>query len=94
MFGYMVEGAYHIFHHAWPEDPVDLVAFARWEDYDTHHAVPSGFAKNPAFDRQTATFGLSFFPVEQVVFKADYSWRDNGADTANNQFNLGMGYYF
>lgn len=94
MFGYMLEGAYHLFHHVWAEAPVDLVAFARWEDYDTHHAVPSGFAKNAAFDRQTATFGLSFFPVEQVVFKADYSWRDNGAGTASNQFNLGIGYYF
>lgn len=94
MFGYMIEGAYHVFHHVWPEAPVDLVAFARWEAFDTHHAVPGGFAKNPAFDRQTATFGVSFMPIPQVALKADYQWKDNGANTANNQFNLGLGYYF
>lgn len=94
MFGFMFEGAYHLFHHAWPDAPVDLVAFARWESYDTQSAVPSGFAGDPANDRNTYTFGLTFLPVDQVAFKVDYSVRDNGSNTGNNQFNAGVGYYF
>lgn len=94
MFGYMVEGAYHVFHHLWPECPSDLIAFVRWEDYDTHHAVPDGFTASGAAHRQTLTTGLSFKPLENVAIKADYSFRDNDAGTANNQFNLGVAYNF
>lgn len=94
MFGFMLEGAYHVFHHAWRDAPVDLIAFARWESYDTQHAVPSGFAATATNDRDTYTFGLTFLPIDQVAFKVDYSVRDNGANTGNNQFNAGMGYYF
>lgn len=94
MFGFMLEGAYHVFHHAWRDAPVDLIAFVRWESYDTQSAVPAGFAKDAANDRDTYTFGVNFLPIDHVSFKADYSVRDNGANTADNQFNLGVGYYF
>lgn len=94
MLGYMFEAAYHVFHHAWQDAPVDLVAFARYEDYDTQDAVPGGFAKNGANHRQVVTGGLSFMPVSNVALKADFSWRDNDAGTAVNQFNLGLGYSF
>lgn len=94
MLGYMFEAAYHVFHHAWQDAPVDLVAFARYEDYDTQDAVPGGFVKNAANHRQVVTGGLSFSPVNGVVIKGDFSWRDNDAGTAVNQFNLGLGYSF
>lgn len=94
MFGYMFEGAYHVFHHLWPEAPSDLIAFVRWEDYDTQHKLPSGFTGSGANHRQIITTGLSFKPVHNVAIKADYTFRDNDAGTANNQFNLGLGYNF
>lgn len=94
MLGYMIEGAYHVFHHLWKNAPVDLVAFVRYEKFDTQNKVPAGFSRNPAFDRQNVTFGLAFYPIDQIVFKADYSIKDNDAGTGNNQFNLGVGYYF
>ena len=94
MFGFMIEGAYHVFHHAWKDAPVDLVVFVRYEKFDTQNQVPSGFAKNPAYDRQNVTFGLAFYPIDNIVFKADYAVKSNDAGTGNNQFNLGVGYYF
>jgi hypothetical protein len=94
MFGFMVEGAYHVFHHVWKDAPFDLVAFVRYEQYDTNDQVAAGFVANPAFNRQTVTAGLSYLPVEHVAIKIDYALRDNGANTANNQWNLGLAYYF
>lgn len=94
MQGFLLEGAYHVFHHVWKTAPVDLVAFTRWESYDTNSAVPAGFVKDPAVDRDTVIFGLSFLPIDQIAIKADYAWRRNGSGTAANQFNVGLGYYF
>jgi hypothetical protein len=68
--------------------------FVRYENFDTQKSVPSGFARNPANDRQDLTFGFSYKPIPQVVIKADYQWKDNEADSADNQFNLGLGYVF
>lgn len=68
--------------------------FVRYENFDTQKSVPSGFARNPANDRQNLTFGFSYKPIPQVVIKADYQWKDNEADSADNQFNLGLGYVF
>jgi len=94
MLGYMVEGAYHIFHHAWKDAPVDLVAFVRYEKFDTNNKAPSGFSRIAAYNRHNITFGLAFYPISQVVLKADYSIKKNAAGTGNNQWNLGMGYFF
>lgn len=94
MFGWMFEGAYHMFHHSWEDAPVDWVVFARYEAFDTHHAVPTGYTKNQAYDRNNWTFGTAFYPHNQIVFKFDYTIKDNGANTGNNQWNLGVGYYF
>ena len=94
MYGFMLEGAYHVFHHIWKDAPVDLVAFTRFEKYDTNNQVGAGFVADPSRDRQTITFGASFMPVETVAIKADYSIRDNGTNTANNQWNLGVAYNF
>ena len=68
--------------------------FVRYEKYNTQFEVPSGFSSDPANDRQLVTFGFSYKPIPQIVIKADYQWRDNEADTADNQFNLGIGYVF
>jgi len=94
-FGWYVEVGYNLL------SLVDLgqyfryfAPFIRYENLDTQKGVPSGFARNPANDRENLTFGFSYKPIPQVVIKADYQWRDNEADSANNQFNLGLGYVF
>ncbi len=95
LYGFYLEAGYNVL------SLVDLgpyleyfSPFVRYEKYNTQYKVPSGFSSDPANDRQLVTFGFSYKPIPQIVIKADYQWRDNEADTADNQFNLGIGYVF
>ena len=92
--GYYGELAYHVFHHLWPTSRFDLVAFGRHERFNTQHKMPSGFASDPANDRNTTTFGVAFYPIEQVALKADYNFNRNDAGTANDQFNAGFAFVY
>ena len=94
MFGWYLEGAYHLFHHLMPQTKHDLVVFARYEDFNTQRKMPSGFAGDPANDRRTITTGISYLPIPQVALKADYMINRNGAGSAKDQFNLGVGFYY
>ncbi len=94
-FGWYVEAGYNLLSLANFGQYFQYFApFVRYEHFNTQKSVPSGFASNPANDRQDVTFGFNYKPIPQVVIKADYQWRDNEADSANNQFNLGLGYVF
>lgn len=68
--------------------------FIRWEQYDTQAQVPRGFERNPANDRRELTIGINYKPIPNTVLKIDYQWKDNEADTENNQLNFGLGYVF
>jgi len=68
--------------------------FIRWEQYDTQAQVPQGFERNPANDRRELTIGINYKPIPNTVVKIDYQWKDNEADTENNQLNFGLGYVF
>ena len=94
MLGWYLEGAYHLFHHLWPETNHDLVVFGRFEDFNTQHRMPTGFAANPANDRNTVTVGVSYLPIPQVAIKADYMINWNKANAGVDQFNLGVGFYY
>ena len=94
MIGWYLEGAYHLFHHLLPDTKHDLVAFARFEDFNTQYKMPAGFAANPANNRNTLTFGLSYLPIPQVAIKADYMANWNEANAGVDQFNFGVGFYY
>ena len=94
MLGWYVEGAYHLFHHLIPDTKHDLIAFARFEDFNTQHSMPDGFSADPENDRNTVTFGLSYKPIPQIAFKADYMANWNQANAGIDQFNLGIGFYY
>ncbi len=94
ILGGYAELAYHVFHHIWPSQKMDLVVFGRHERYNTQHTMPAGFAADPANNRNTTTLGLSFFPIEQVALKVDYSFNRNKAGTANDQFNAGFAFVY
>lgn len=73
-----------------------LWAFARYEDYDTNASVSGGLVRNPSYDRDEWTFGLSYLVAHGAVVKADYQIKNNavpGSDS-KNQFNLGIGVSF
>ena len=71
-----------------------LIPFVRWEQVDTQHEVPSELARNPANDREVLTYGLSWLPKRQLVFKLDFQDFEGEAGSGGDRFNLGVGYVF
>jgi len=98
MFGWYAEAAYHVWPNEWKTGKLaksDLVAFVRYEEYDTQHKMPTGGARDATKDIDEVTFGLGFYPVSNFVVKADYQIRDNAAGTEmDDLFNLGFGWAF
>ncbi len=91
--GWYVEGAFNLLPQT---NEQKLVAFARYEDFDTHASVEGGLTKNLAYDRDELTVGLSYHIAPGAVVKADYQIKNNAvpnSDTAN-QLNLGIGVWF
>lgn len=92
MTGFYVEGAYNVL-------PIShrqrLFAFVRYEDFDTHAAVPDNVLKNPAFHRQEVTTGLSYHLAPGVVFKLDYQSKSTALEgDSKGQYNAGVGVWF
>ncbi|GLH73078.1 hypothetical protein GETHLI_15800 [Geothrix limicola] len=71
-----------------------LIPFVRYEQLKLQKQVAAGVVADPANDRTYLTFGMDYKPIPQVVVKADYTKADNKAKTAQDQFNLGIGYNF
>lgn len=71
-----------------------LIPFVRLESLKLQKQVASGVVADPANDRTYLTFGLDYKPIPQVVVKADYTRSGNKAKSAQDQFNLGIGYNF
>ena len=71
-----------------------LIPFVRYESLKLQKQVAAGVTADPANDRSYLTFGLDYKPIPQVVVKADYTRADNKAKSAQDQFNLGIGYNF
>lgn len=81
-YGYYIEPAYRF-----PLSfiPGEMGLFARWSELDY------GDTK----EEERIGLGLNYWPIEQVVFKFDYTnVDDTDADTTSNSFNLGWGYQF
>ncbi len=93
MRGYYLEGAFHLL----PSGSAhDLVAFYRYEDFNTQHKMPAGFLPIPQFDRSAQVIGLGYFPHPDVALKFDYTFLDSASiiiDTPN-QWNFGVGWWF
>ena len=98
LYGYSIEAGYHIMPAAWKSGKLansDLVPFVRYDKYDTQHQMPTGVAAVSGKDRHDWTFGLAFYPVPNLVLKADYQALEaDGATDPDNAFNLGMGWQF
>ena len=70
-------------------------AFVRYESYDTHKKVGASIARNPAFEREEWTLGLSYHMSIGTVFKIDYQSKRTGiTDSQFGQFNVGVGVWF
>jgi hypothetical protein len=93
--GAYVEGAYNLLSALVPSSAQRLNAFVRYEQYDTQADVPTGVVKDESLARRITTFGLSYKPVYNVVFKGDYQLQRTKADLAEGELlSLGIGYQF
>ncbi|WP_338360043.1 porin [Yeosuana marina] len=90
--GWYLEGAYNVLPL---EKEQELIAFVRYEAYDTQASVAGGLVKNDTFDRNDWTFGLSYKIAPGAVVKADYQIKDDAsAVKVPNQLNIGLGVWF
>ena len=92
-FGYLLEGAYRFGRYFLPQGQ-DVGAFLRYESLDTNDSLPSGVAHDDSFDQEAWTTGLNYWPTDQVVVKIDYQNVDNEAETGQDSWNLGIGWWF
>jgi hypothetical protein len=93
--GWYAEGAYELLHLIAPASEQRLHGFIRHERLDTQAAIASGTLRDAAFDRRLTTVGITYKPVWNVAFKADYQLRRNRAHLAeDNVMALGVGYQF
>jgi hypothetical protein len=90
--GGYIELAYNIFQQL--QLSHELLAFVRLETYDSQAAVPDSYKRNPALDIDELTAGLTYRPVTELVFKADFQLRDRRLGWDEFQYNLGFGYMF
>jgi hypothetical protein len=91
--GFYGEAAYRV----WAAGPPrDLVAFVRYENFDTQHRMPDGFIPLKEFDRDAWVFGLTYYPDPDIAVKADFVKLRNQSSVvkARNSFNVGLGWWF
>lgn len=93
--GGYIEGAYNVLSAFAPASAQRLNAFLRYENYDTQADVPAGAVKDETLARRITTFGLSYKPIYNVVFKGDYQLQRNKAGIGEGEvLALGVGYQF
>lgn len=91
--GFYGEAAYRV----WAGGPArDLVAFARYENFDTQFRMPPGFVPLKQFDRDAWVTGATYYPDPDVAVKVDYVWQRSRSSVtrAPNSFNIGLGWWF
>ncbi len=93
MLGYYFEPAFHLLPRRFR---TDIIAFGRYEKYNTQHVMPEGFVPLRQFDRSSWVTGLTIKPVPDVAIKFDYVVNRNGSRVVKplNGVNLGIGWWF
>jgi len=90
--GFYVEGGYNLLSLRAKQR---LIAFTRYENYDTNAATQGALERNTAYNRTDITAGLSYHIASGVVLKGDYQFRDNKSDAqVANRANFGIGVWF
>jgi hypothetical protein len=93
MRGFYGEAAYRVWAAGVSRD---LVAFLRYENFDTQFRMPAGFLPLKSFDRDAFVFGVTYFPDPDIAVKADFIRQRNqsGVVKSPNSFNVGLGWWF
>jgi hypothetical protein len=91
--GWYGEAAYRVWNQG---SPRDLVAFARYENFDTQYRMPDGFLPLKMFDRDGWTVGATYYPDPDVAVKIDWTRVRNQSDVVKpaDSLNVGLGWWF
>jgi hypothetical protein len=91
--GFYGEAAYRVWNAGAPRD---LVAFVRYENFDTQHRMPEGLLPRKEFDRDAWVVGITYYPDPDIAVKADYVRLQNqsGLIPERHFVNLGLGWWF
>lgn len=91
--GSYIEPAVHLLPRKWGKD---LIAFTRYESYNTQRRMEAGFTALPQFDRSSWVTGITFKPTPDVALKFDYNFNRNRSAVvrAVDGINLGIGWWF
>lgn len=93
MIGGYVELAWDLFYF-FDLGSHQLMPFARLEAYNTQAAVPEGMEADPTRNIQEGSFGLSYKPIPNVVFKTDIQLRDRQFGDDTLLIHAGLGWMF
>jgi hypothetical protein len=93
MRGYYFEPGVHVLPRRFRKD---LVAFGRYEKYNTQQSMPDGYVPLRQFNRSSWITGLAYKPVPDIALKVDYIFNRNASSVvkALNGLNLGIGWWF
>ncbi len=93
MRGWYLEPGVHLFPKRLRHD---LIAFARYEKFNTQHRMPAGYLPLRQFDRSSWVTGLTYKPHADIAFKFDYNFNRNASTVvkAVDGINLGIGWWF
>jgi hypothetical protein len=91
--GFYGEAGYRVWNSGAPRD---MVAFVRYENFDTQFRMPDGLQPLKEFDRDAWVVGLTYYPEPDVAVKADYVHLRNQSGLFRNRHlvNLGLGWWF
>jgi hypothetical protein len=91
--GFYGEAGYRIWNAGAPRD---LVAFVRYENFDTQFRMPAGFLPLKEFDRDAWVSGVTYYPDPDVAVKFDYTVLRNqsGLLPTRHLINAGLGWWF
>jgi hypothetical protein len=91
--GFYGEAGYRVWNGGAPRD---LVAFARYENFDTQYRMPDGYVPLKEFDRDAWVVGVTHYADPDVAVKFDYVWLRNqsGLLPTRHLVNIGLGWWF
>lgn len=71
-----------------------LIPFMRYEYYNSMQTTQGAVASDPRYKKDILTAGINYFPLKNLVIKADFShrWVDRGIYHSENTFSIGVGY--
>lgn len=94
MFGWYAELGYDVL-SVLGKGEQQLIPFVRLEQVDTQHKTASGSAVDEdEYDLDIVTVGLNYKPIDEIVFKLEHQFIQDGNSDEFDQTNLAMGYIF